>query len=140
LTSTPAASISAFSAKRARPSTLETVVLSPLPCWEHLQPEEYRDRIRGLVERVEEETAADRERTGIPTLGREAILTQDPQHRPEKLAKSPAPFVHAASKAARLALYQSYSWFVAAFREAAEKFRRGDRDVSFPPALPFVPG
>ena len=55
------------------------------------------------------------------------------------------PFVHAVSKAARLALYQSYAWFVAAFREAAEKLRRGDRTAcfpagSFPPALPFVAG
>lgn len=45
----------------------------------------------------------------------------------------------------RLALYQSYAWFVAAFREAAEKLRRGDRTAcfsagSFPPALPFVAG
>jgi len=41
--------------------------------------------------------------------------------------------------------YQSYAWFVAAFREAAEKLRRGDRTAcfpagSFPPALPFVAG
>ncbi|MFL6195527.1 MAG: hypothetical protein ACJ75H_15230 [Thermoanaerobaculia bacterium] len=119
--------------------------LSPIPCWEHLATEEYRDRVRGLVEEVEEEAAAGRERMGIPVLRPEAIRAQDPQYRPEKLAKSLAPFVHAATKAARLALYQSYSWFVAAFREAAEKLRRGERDVSFPPgcfppALPFVPG
>jgi hypothetical protein len=121
------------------------VFLSPLPCWEHLPSEEYRERVRGLVKEVEEEAAADRERTRIPVLGPEVILTQDPHHHPKKIAKSPAPFVHAASKGARLTLYQSYSWFVGAFREAAEKLRRGDRDVSFPsgcfpPALPFVPG
>ena len=83
--------------------------------------------------------------TGTPVLGLQAILSQDPHHRPERIAKSPAPFVHAASKAARLALYQSYAWFVAAFRDAAEKLRRGDRTAcfpagSFPPALPFVAG
>ena len=126
-------------------ATEETVALSPVPCWEHLPAEEYRERVRGLVEEVEEEAAADRERTGIPARGPEAILAQDPQYRPQKLAKSPAPFVHAATKAARLALYQSYSWFLGEFRKAAEKLRRGDRDVSFPPgcfppALPFVPG
>jgi len=98
-----------------------------------------------MVKEIEEEAAADRERSGIPACGPEAILSQDPQHRPEKLAKSPAPFVHAASKAARLALYQSYSWFVGEFRKAAEKLRRGERNVSFPPGcfppnLPFVPG
>jgi REP element-mobilizing transposase RayT len=90
-------------------ATEETVVLSPLPCWEHLPTEEYRERIRGLIEEVEEQAAADRERTGIPVLGPETILAQDPQHRPEKIAKSPAPFVHAVSKAVRLALYQAYS-------------------------------
>ena len=126
-------------------ATEETVELSPIPCWEHLPTEEYRERVCGLVEGIEEEAAADRERTGIPARGPEAILAQDPQHRPAKLAKSPAPFVHAASKAARLALYQSYSWFVGEFRKAAEKLRGGERDVSFPPgcfppALPFVPG
>ena len=96
------------------------------------------------MEEVEEEAATDRERTGIPARGPEAILAQDPQYRPQKLAKSPAPFVHAATQAARLALYQSYSWFLGEFRKAAEKLRRGERDVSFPPgcfppALPFVP-
>jgi len=50
---------------------------------------------------------------------------------------------HAASKSARQELYAAYGWFVAAFREAAEKLRAGDRTVSFPagsfpPALPFV--
>jgi hypothetical protein len=67
------------------------------------------------------------------------------RERVSSLAKSPAPSVHAASKAARLALYEAYAWFVAAYRTAAEKLRGGDRTVcfpagSFPPALPFVPG
>lgn len=126
-------------------ATEETLVLSPLPCWKHLSTEEYRQRVRSLVEDIKREAALARESTGTPVLGLQAILSQDPRHRPERIAKSPAPFVHAASKAARLALYQSYAWFVAAFREAAEKLRRGDRTArfpagSFPPALPFVAG
>ena len=53
--------------------------------------------------------------------------------------------VHAASKAFRLEFRQLYAAFVAAFREAAEKLKRGDRAApfpqgSFPPALPFVGG
>lgn len=45
--------------------------------------------------------------------------------------------------AARKALWEAYGWFVAAFREAAEKLKVGDRDAafptrSFPPGLPFV--
>jgi len=49
------------------------------------------------------------------------------------------------SKAVRRELYEGYAWFVAAYREAAEKLRAGNRAVSFPtgsfpPPLPFVAG
>jgi hypothetical protein len=42
-------------------------------------------------------------------------------------------------------MYEAYAGFVAAFREAAEKLRGGDRmarfpEGSFPPGLPFVRG
>ena len=45
----------------------------------------------------------------------------------------------------RTELYQMYAWFVAAYRDASEKLRSGNRLVafptgSFPPALPFVAG
>ena len=45
----------------------------------------------------------------------------------------------------RRELWEAYRWFVAAFREAAERLRAGDRNAlfplgSFPPALPFVGG
>ena len=75
----------------------------------------------------------------------ESILARDPQYRPTKLARSPAPLVHAATKAARKAFYEMYAWFVAAFRSAAEELKQGDREArfpvgSFPPGLPFVAG
>jgi hypothetical protein len=78
-------------------------------------------------------------------LGVKAILSRDPQHRPASLAYSPAPRVHAATKAARKAFYEIYAAFVGAFGEASERLRCGDRNapfptVSFPPALPFVAG
>jgi hypothetical protein len=51
--------------------------------------------------------------------------------------------VHAATKAARKAMWEAYGWFVAAFRDAADKLKVGDRNAafpagSFPPGLPFV--
>jgi ABC-type glycerol-3-phosphate transport system substrate-binding protein len=60
-----------------------------------------------------------------------------------KIKKSPAPFVHAATKSARKAMWEAYGWFVAAFRAAADKLKAGDRSAafpagSFPPGLPFV--
>jgi len=82
---------------------------------------------------------------GKSVLGVEAVLAKHPQYRPASLARSPAPLVHAATRAARKAFYDAYAWFVAAFRQAAERLRQGDRNApfpsgSFPPALPFVAG
>jgi REP element-mobilizing transposase RayT len=123
----------------------ESVILSPIPCWAHLPPDVYRARIAGIVESIESDAARSRSLEGTSVLGVEAILAKDPQHRPASLACSPAPLVHAATKAARKAFYDAYAWFVAAFRQAAEKLRQGDRNAvfpagSFPPALPFVAG
>ena len=63
--------------------------------------------------------------------------------RPTWRKKSPAPLYHAATKAVRKAFWEAYATFVAAFREAADRWREGDRSArfpigSFPPGLPFV--
>jgi REP element-mobilizing transposase RayT len=126
-------------------STPEVLVLDPLPCWKDLSAEEYRRRVASLVQEIEEEAAAKRKQSGIQPLGRKAILAQHPHHCPEEVKKSPAPRIHAASQAVRRCFYEAYSWFVAAFRDAAAKLRAGDRMASFPagsfpPALPFVGG
>ena len=78
-----------------------------------------------------------------PTLGAAAILRQHPHTCPNKSEKSPAPRFHTASKAAREALRKAYGLFLAAFREAAERLKGGDRTAMFPngcfpPGLPFV--
>ena len=96
-----------------------------------------------LVQEIEEEARIRREAAGIKPLGVKEILAQEPTRRPGKLKKSPAPFVHAATKAMRRELWEAYAWFVAAYRDAAEKLRAGDRDPPFPagcfpPPLPFV--
>ena len=121
----------------------ETVELSQLPCWRHLSPEMYRELIAGLVQEIEADAAAERQRSGREPLGAAAILRQHPHTCPNKSKKSPAPRFHAATKAAREALRNAYGLFLAAFREAAEKLRAGDRTVRFPngcfpPGLPFV--
>ena len=130
---------------RMRYATLETLTLSPLPCWKHLPEETRRKLVADLVAEIEAEAAARRQHTGSQVLGASAVLGQHPFARPKKSKKSPAPLFHAVSKAVRRELYESYGWFVAAFREAAEKLRDGNRLVSFPagsfpPALPFVAG
>jgi hypothetical protein len=119
-------------------------VLSPIPCWAHLPTDRYRERIKSLVEQVDAEAARARRQSGASVLGVKAILTQNPLTRPDSVARSPAPLVHAATKAARKMFCGIYTEFVSAFRAAAEALRHGLRDVffpagSFPPALPFVP-
>jgi REP-associated tyrosine transposase len=128
-----------------QPASREMLALSPLPCWAHLPADLYRRRVADVVAEIEAEAAAERARTGLRPLGCKAILIQHPHHRPPKLARSPAPLVHAATHAARRAFYEIYARFVNAFREASETLRRGDRTAvfpagSFPPALPFEAG
>ena len=104
-----------------------------------------RERVATLVASIEEAAALRRRQSNEGILGVQAILAKDPLHRPAKLARSPAPLLHGFTRAARRAFYEGFSWFVSAFRTAAERLKAGDRDApfpagSFPPALPFVAG
>jgi REP element-mobilizing transposase RayT len=131
--------------ERLKYATTETVTLSPLPCWKHLPPETYRERIAQLVEEIESEADIRRANTGRKPLGVTAVYSQDPHARPRKLKRSPAPLFHAMSQKIHRELYEGYAWFTAAFRKAAEKLKAGQRTVAFPagcfpPALPFVGG
>jgi hypothetical protein len=124
-------------------ATEETFVLSRLPCWEHLSPDDYRTRVAELVEEIELDARVARMERGTSVLGVGAVLRQSPHTRPNKTKKSPAPRFHAASKAVRNALREAYGLFLAAFRDAAELLKAGDRLArfpigSFPPGLPFV--
>ena len=124
-------------------ATEETVVLSQLPCLRELTPQAYRELVAGLVQTIEADAAAERALTGREPLGAETIRRQHPHTRPNRTKKSPAPLFHAACKAVRLGLKEAYGRFLAAFREAAERLKAGDRlarfpDGCFPPGLPFV--
>ena len=123
-------------------ATAETVELDPLPCWRHLPVEEQRRLVASLVRRASGCPKASR---GDSPAGVAAVLAQNPLHRPGKIKKLPAPFVHAATKAIRQFLWEGYALFVAAYRSAAERLKAGDTAPPFPvgcfpPALPFVSG
>jgi REP element-mobilizing transposase RayT len=129
----------------AKHATVETATFSPLPCWGHLSPEAYRERVGRMADEIEQAAAAARKRTGAQPFGAAKILAQHPWTRPERVKKSPAPLLHAASKAMRQIFYEGFALFVAAYRTAAGKLKRGDPHPgfpcgSFPPALPFVGG
>ncbi len=128
---------------RLQYATGETFELSPLPCWAHLSPEVYRQRVAALVEEIEGKAAADLAGSGRQPLGVAGVLRQAPESRPSRSKRSPAPLYHAATRAVRKAFWAAYAMFVAAFREVSERWRAGDRLVcfplgSFPPSPPFV--
>jgi hypothetical protein len=93
---------------RLKYATEETFELSPLPCWAHLSPEAYRERVAELVVEIEQEAAAALAPTGRQPLGVAGILRQNPQTRPNWTKKSPAPAFHAATKAVRKRMYAAF--------------------------------
>jgi hypothetical protein len=107
-------------------ATPETVTFSPLPCWKHLSPEAYRERVAKMGIEIEEDAAAARKQTRAEPFGAAKILAQVPSTRPERVKKSPAPLLHAASKAMRQAFYEGFALFTAAYRTAAKRLQRGD--------------
>ena len=124
-------------------ATPETLTFDPLPCWRDLDPGSYRLRVAEMLASIEADAAADRRVRGIAVLGVKAVLRQHPRRRPDRIKRTPRPAVHAASARVRLALVESYRWFEAAYRAAAEQLRNGERDPPFPegcfpPSLPFV--
>ena len=95
-----------------------------------------------MIAGIEAEAAARHCAEGGKPLGSAGILRQDPQDLPASCSRSPAPFVHAASKRARREIRIVYYLFVAAFRAAAERLKLGCKDAvfpdgCFPPPLPF---
>jgi putative transposase len=124
-------------------ATRETVVLSPLPCWEHLSPAAQRERIAEVVREIETEAQEERQKAGKFPMGATAIRRQNPhaarrnrRNRPRRSS------THSAGKLGRHSVTPTAgSW--PAFREAAQRLKEGDRtalfpDGCFPPALPVV--
>jgi|GEM_PF-3123858 len=120
-----------------------TVEIKQLPCWAHLSWREYLRRIRELIRTVEAEAAAKRALQETEVVGVQAICEKDPQTRPNAVSTSPAPRVHAATKRERKAWREAFTWFVVAYRTAADLLKEGHLDAPFPegcfpPGLPYV--
>jgi len=111
----------------------ETCSLAPLPCWKHLSAKEHQRRIAEIVRDIEDDTRRRHTEQRSEPLGRARILSQEPQERPNKVKRSPAPWIHAHSKKARAAYRRAYAWYLAAYREASRRFREGELNVEFPP-------
>lgn len=113
-------------------ASVESVALTPIPAWEGLSVEERRRRAAEIVERIEHEAKERHRETSRQPLGRAQILRQRPDDQPVRSKRSPAPLIHAATKAARSAWCVAYRAFVAAYRRASEAFRNGLTSAAFP--------
>jgi hypothetical protein len=128
------------------PGELETryrLTLAPLPCWAGEPEKRWRGYVQAMIRDIEKEAGEKRRREGGAILGRDAILGQHPHQRPLRIKWSPAPFVHAATKAARWEIYRAFALFVEAYYRAKSRLLEGDLtacfpDGSFPPPLPLL--
>jgi len=116
----------------------ETLELTALPVWSEMTEKAYTEHVADLIEEVERETAEQHREAGTKPLGEKAILRQSPHRRPSRLEWRPAPFVHASTKAARLAFRAAYNAFVAACATATDRLR-ATGDTSAFPAGAFLP-
>jgi REP element-mobilizing transposase RayT len=119
------------------------LALKPLPCWQALDASQVQARIGELLTEIEAETRQMHRRNKTRPVGRETILRQNPASLPRSMKRSPLPRFHAVAKAVRQGLESSLRAFLLAYRQAADRLRRGDLRVefppgSFPPTLPFV--
>ena len=124
-------------------ATDEVLVLSPLPCWADLTDEVIGERVADLAEQASAEAALERKLTGREVLGVEKVLAMDPLSSPETVERSPQPRFHAFRAAIWKQMWVAYALVLAAYRDAAEKLKEGDREAvfpegTFPPGLPFV--
>ena len=125
-------------------ATEEQLVLSPLPCWEHLPEAEWRRNVADLITEIEDEGAQERQRERKVSLGVKKIMRVRPHKRPRKVEKSPKPRFHAIADWARQRMLEAYTAVVVAYLIASERFKAGDLltdfpEGTFPPRLPFVP-
>jgi hypothetical protein len=124
----------------------ESFELAPLPCWKSLPAETHRQRVKELLQEIERRTAAEIASTEREPLGAERAARQNPHDAPARIKKGPAPWIHAATREARLAFKEAYRQFVAAYRRASEALRSPRRREAFalfpqgcfPPPGPFL--
>ena len=124
--------------------SVETVTISPLPCWAHLNRKDIGKRVLAMSLEIEAETASRHASQGTTPLGVQKILQQDRHGVPKDIKRAPAPLFITATRHAMQEFVDAYCDFVASFRRAAEKLRTGHLDVvfppgSFPPRRPYVP-
>ena len=109
-------------------SVRESLVLAPLPRWSDASPEFRRHRTLAWISAINRE--------GISTfrrvLGVAAVLAQNPLKKVDRPTPRPRPSCHTTVRELKTLFGEQIRSFVASFRAASERWRRGDLAVEFP--------
>jgi REP element-mobilizing transposase RayT len=108
--------------------------LATFPLWRRCSPARRAELVRAMVGDIEAEGT----QRGGAIMGSRAIQAQHPHRRPKGAKRSPRPLCHATLRVTRMAFLDAYRSFVAAYRSASARFRKGDRAAVFP-RLAFPP-
>ncbi len=113
-------------------TSVETLSLCSLPCWDRLSKNELRVRIAEMVGEIATETRQRLRQGQKRPLGVRRILRQDPHARPRRVSRSPAPRFHAATWQIRRMLEASYRSYRDGYRDAVQKLGETRVPVRFP--------
>jgi hypothetical protein len=123
-------------------ATIFDVQLAPLPCLQHLTPDQRQAEHRRIVAEVKAKAEAENKEMGRTPMMVEQILAQDPHSKPNTTARSPAPYVHATDNSTKMEFRAAYRAFVDAFRAGVLRLRQRAREIrdmfplgAFPPHL-----
>jgi hypothetical protein len=125
-------------------ATTYDITLTPLSCLLHLDADHRQAHYRRVLHEIDDAADAENKAKGRTPIGVQAILNQDPHHRPDALKRSPAPLVHAHDEEKREAYLAAYKEFVINYRAAAANLVAKAKQIvelfpdwAFPPPLPF---
>jgi REP element-mobilizing transposase RayT len=121
----------------------ETVHLSPFPFLKERSFLEQREFVVAAVRQLEDQTAELHRQRGTAPIGAGIVRKQKPHDKPKEFKPSPAPISHAATREEFLTMQYARAAKVEAYRAAAERLKRGEAGVRFPPGcfpppLPYV--
>jgi len=125
-------------------SSVETVKLSPMPFLADYSAGDQHQFMIDAVRQVEQEASEHRAEHGSRFMGARLIMSQNPHKAPKNFTPSPAPHFHTTTREEYLELLEIRRNRQIAYCQAAEKLRRGEPDVVFPPdcyppGLPYIP-
>jgi len=114
----------------------ETLTLTPLPLQTLQSAEALRRFLKDTIQAIESEASKLHRRF----LGRARVLKQHPLRKARKKERSARPLCHTSFPALLKEYLEGYRAFVAAFRWAASRWKRGEVNVVFPAGAyrPFV--